>query len=66
MYWLAKVKSDTGEVKKNGDAVVIRSQVLIQAISPTDVEAKLAEHLRHGSPYEIEGVTQSKIESVLE
>jgi hypothetical protein len=66
MYWLAKIKFDTGEVKKNGDPVVIRAQILVQAESPTHVEAKLADHLRNANPYECESISVSKIESVLE
>lgn len=66
MYWLAKVKFETGEVKKNGEPVVLRSQILVQAETPTHVEVKLAEHLRNANPYECESIAMSKIESVLE
>jgi hypothetical protein len=65
-YYLAKVKFETGEVKKNGDPVYSTSQFLVAAESVIDAETKVAVYMEGtlGS-FETTQVTKTKIETVI-
>jgi hypothetical protein len=65
-YYLAKVKFETGEVKKNGDPVYSVSQFLVAAESVIEVETKVAEYMDGTlGAFETTQVTKTKIETVI-
>ena len=71
-YYLCKVLFFTGEVSKStGKAKSSKSEILVEAESVTDAEAKLNKHLSGDLStshldFEVTSVSQSKIESVVQ
>jgi hypothetical protein len=66
-YYVAKVNFESGETKKNGDPVLIKSEFLVEAESVLEVEHKVAKHLEGtGGFFETIQITKSKIEAVVE
>jgi hypothetical protein len=66
-YYVAKVNFESGEIKKNGEPVLNKSEFLVEASSVLDVEHKVAKHLEGiGGGFETIQVTKSKIEAVIE
>lgn len=66
-YYVAKVNFESGEIKKNGEPVLSRSEFLVQAESVLEVEHKVGKHLEGiGGFFETIQITKSKIESVIE
>lgn len=66
-YYVAKVNFESGEIKKNGDPVLIKSEFLVEAESVLEVEHKVAKHLEGiGGFFETIQITKSKIEAVVE
>jgi len=65
-YYNCKVTFTSGEVTKSGKPIVTRSEILVEAVSITDAEATISNHLGDTiTDYELTSVTKSKIESVL-
>jgi hypothetical protein len=65
-YYLAKVRFESGEVKKNGDPVYTISQFLVSAESVLDVETKVASYMEGTlGDFETIQVTKTKIETVI-
>ena len=66
-YYVAKLNFESGETKKNGDPVLIKSEFLVEAESVLEVEHKVAKHLEGiGGFFETIQITKSKIEAVVE
>jgi len=66
-YYVAKVQFESGETKRNGDPVLIKSEFLVSAESVLEVEHKVAEHLNGtGGFFETIQITKSKIEAVVD
>jgi hypothetical protein len=65
-YYIAKVQFESGDNKKNGDPVMIKSEFLVEAESVLEVEHKVASHLSGISGFfETTQITKSKIEAVI-
>ena len=65
-YYLAKVRFESGEVKKNGDPVYTVSQFLVSGESVLDVETKVASYMEGTlGAFETIQVTKTKIETVI-
>lgn len=70
-YYNCKVSFFTGEVSKStGKAKSTKSEILVEAESVTDAEARLHKHLGGDAStshldFEVTSVSQSKIESVV-
>lgn len=66
-YYVARVQFESGETKKNGDPVLIKSDFLVEAESVLEVEHKVAQHLSGtGGFFETIQITKSRIEAVVE
>ena len=66
-YYVAKVNFESGEAKKNGDPVMIKSEFLVEAESVLEVEHKVGKHLEGtGGFFETTQITKSKIEAVID
>ena len=66
-YYVAKVNFESGEAKKNGDPVLIKSEFLVEAESVLEGEHKVGKHLeRIGGFFETIQITKSKIEAVID
>jgi hypothetical protein len=66
-YYVAKVQFESGETKRNGDPVLIKSEFLVEAESVLEVEHKVADHLKGiGGFFETIQITKSKIEAVVD
>jgi len=70
-YYICKISFFTGEVSKSsGKAKSTKSEILVEAESITDAEARLHKHLSGDAAmshldFEITSIAQSKIESVV-
>lgn len=66
-YYLCKITFDSGEVSKSGKPVITKTQILVEAETVTDAEARIGEHLGSGmSDFEVTSVSKSPIESILQ
>jgi hypothetical protein len=65
MYYLIKVKFDTGEVTKTGNAKTRDEQYLVEDVTPEGAIARASENLSDSvETYEIVSVAATKIREV--
>jgi hypothetical protein len=66
-YYQCKVTFDSGEVNKQGKAVITKTVMLVEATGVTEAEARVANHLKSDiMDFEVTSVSLSNIESVLQ
>lgn len=66
-YYQCKVTFDSGEVNKQGKAIVNKTIMLVEATGVTEAETRVANHLKSDiMDFEVTSVSLSNIESVLQ